>query len=397
MGDSYVFTLDFEPSGNMRVTIADEEGEPATWPGIFHTDPALDLQLPIPPSWWAAVAIETDYAPESGPGPIVVDGLAEVFGLGSGIWLFGSDLYVRLHSGPTNGLSILYRTNYEKLGRNRGVITIRFDLEDETRSENLDEFQKGVYGSTWVFDLVFTSDGAARYTLTATKEGQVPLVKQGFVDFNGNSINLNEFPEEVLPPIAPPQASGTDVSGVEIAAAVSASQISGDDVQTFLINDQGVQTAAYQPGDWLEPKDGSKQRMMIVGVSQGTSAASPASRQTVQAITLRYAPAFPSPVVAEQAVFHGMPTFQPVRFAPFTTSAFYSPLVVSASYALASESTIIQLSVVCMQKNNGIPTRGARYFSQSKAAEGPVQTCQRDCVLNETSNIQECVWKCEEN
>ena len=71
MGDSYVFTLDVEPSGNMRVTIADEEGESATWPGIFHADPALDLQLPVPPSWWAAAAIETDYAPESGPGPIV--------------------------------------------------------------------------------------------------------------------------------------------------------------------------------------------------------------------------------------------------------------------------------------------------------------------------------------
>ena len=381
VGDSSVFTLDFEPSGNMRVTVADEEGEPATWPGIFHSDPALDLQLPIPPSWWAAVAIETDYAPESGPGPIVVDGLAEVFGYGRDIWLLGTDLYVRLYSGPTNGLTFLYRTHYEKIGRNRGVITFRFDLEDETKIENLDEFQKGVYGSTWVFDLVFTSDGAARYTLTATKEGQVPLVKQGFVDFNGDSINLNEFPEEVLPPVAPPQASATDVSGVEIAAAVSAPQISGSDVQTFLISDQGLQQASYSPGDWLEPKDGSNQRMMIVGASQGASAASTASRQPVQAMTLRYAPAFPSPVVAEPAVFHGMSTFQPVRFASFAES----------------EPTITQLSVVCMQKDYGIPTRGARYFSLPKTVEGSVQSCQRNCVLNETSNIQECVWKCEEN
>ena len=381
VGDSSVFTLDFEPSGNMRVTVADEEGEPATWPGIFHSDPALDLQLPIPPSWWAAVAIETDYAPESGPGPIVVDGLSEVFGHGSEIWLLGTDLYVRLDSGPTNGLTFLYRTHYEKIGRNRGVITFRFDLEDETKIENLDEFQKGVYGSTWVFDLVFTSDGAARYTLTATKEGQVPLVKQGFIDFNGDSINLNEFPEEVLPPVAPPQASATDVSGVEIAAAVSGPQISGSDVQTFLISDRGLQEASYSPGDWLEPKDGSTQRMMIVGASQGASAASTASRQPVQAMTLRYAPAFPSPVVAEPAVFHGMSTFQPVRFASFAES----------------EPTITQLSVVCMQKDYGIPTRGARYFSSPKTVEGSVQSCQRNCVLNETSNIQECVWKCEEN
>ena len=381
VGDSSVFTLDFEPSGNMRVTVADEEGEPATWPGIFHSDPALDLQLPIPPSWWAAVAIETDYAPESGPGPIVVDGLSEVFGPGRDVGLLGTDLYVRLDSGPTNGLTFLYRTHYEKIGRNRGVITFRFDLEDETKIENLDEFQKGVYGSTWVFDLVFTSDGAARYTLTATKEGQVPLVKQGFIDFNGDSINLNEFPEEVLPPVAPAQASATDVSGVEIAAAVSAPQISGSDVQTFLISDQGLQQASYSPGDWLEPKDGSNQRMMIVGASQGASAASTASRQPVQAMTLRYAPAFPSPVVAEPAVFHGMSTFQPVRFASFAES----------------EPTITQLSVVCMQKDYGIPTRGARYFSLPKTVEGSVQSCQRNCVLNETSNIQECVWKCEEN
>ena len=86
------------------------------------------------------------------------------------------------------------------------------------------------------------------------------------------------------------------MSGVEIAAAVSASQISGADVQTLLISDQGLQQASYSPGDWLEPKDGSNQRMMIVGASQGASAASTASRQPVQAMTLRYAPAFPSPV-----------------------------------------------------------------------------------------------------
>ena len=96
------------------------------------------------------------------------------------------------------------------------------------------------------------------------------------------------------------------MSGVEIAAAVSASQISGADVQTLLISDQGLQQASYSPGDWLEPKDGSNQRMMIVGASQGASAASTASRQPVQAMTLRYAPAFPSPVVAEPAVFHGI-------------------------------------------------------------------------------------------
>ena len=405
LGDSYVFTLDFEPSGNMRVTITDEEGEPSAWPGMPHLDLALGGQpilLPIPPSWSAAIAIETDFAPKDWnslesriPTPrnpahpeSPRDNLLERTLLG------------RIAETAFGERQLSYSFGYDKVGRNRAVVTIDFRSWCEQHPELCEDLkgaQEDLATSTWSFDLTFTSDGTAQYTLTTTKEGHVPLVREGFVDFNGNSINLNEFPEEVLPPIAPPQASGTDVSGVEIAAAVSASQISGADVQTLLISDQGLQQASYSPGDWLEPKDGSNQRMMIVGASQGASAASTASRQPVQAMTLRYAPAFPSPVVAEPAVFHGMSTFQPVRFAPFTTSVFYSPLVVSASYALASESTIIQLSVVCMQKDYGIPTRGARFFSQPKTAEGLVQTCQRNCVLNETSNIQECVWKCEEN
>ena len=399
-GDSYVFTLDFEPSGGMRVTIADEEGEPATWPGIFHADPALDLQLPVPPSWWAAAAIETDYAPDSGPGPEGVDGLSEVFGDGTVPWLLGSELYVRLTSGPANGLLHLYRTNYEKVGRNRGTIRIRFDLENMMALDNLNEYQKGIYGSTWVYDLTFSADGAARYTHTISKEGHVPEVKTGFVDFKGDSIELDEFPEEIRLPLAPPQTAGQDRSGVEVAAAISAPEIGGNDLQTFLISDDGLQPAAYQPGDWLEPKDGSNQRMMIVGVSQGESAAATASRQPLQAWTSRYAPAFPSLEVAEPAVFHGMPTFQLVRFAPLTTGVFYSPLVVTASYVPASEPTITQLQVVCMQQDSEtyrIPTRGDRYFSQPKAAEGPVQLCQRDCALNETTNVQQCVWECEEN
>ena len=228
--------------------------------------------------------------------------------------------------------------------------------------ENLKEAQEDLATSTWSFDLTFTSDGTAQYTLTTTKEGHVPLVREGLVDFNGNSINLNEFPEEVLPPIAPPQASGTDVSGVEIAAAVSASQISGADVQTLLISDQGLQPAAYQPGDWLEPKDGSNQRMMIVGVSQATAAASPASRQQVQATAAHDFSISPPVVVAAPAVFRGRLTFQLMRFTSFTTSVFYNLLGVSASHTLASEPTITQLSVVCMQKDYGIPTRGARFF-----------------------------------
>ena len=404
-GDSYVFTLDVEPSGNMRVTIADEEGESATWPGIFHADPALDLQLPVPPSWWAAAAIETDYAPEDWnslesriPTPrnpalpeSPRDHLLERTLLGQrGEAAFGET-------------ELGYGFGYEKVGRNRAVVTIDFRSWCEQHPdfcEDLNESLEDLARSTWSFDLTFTSDGAARDTLTVTRDGHLPEVNQGFVDFKGDSIEINEFPEEIRLPLAPPQASGQDRSGVGVAAAISAPEIGGNDLQTFLISDDGLQPAAYQPGDWLEPKDGSNQRMMIAGVSQGTLAASTASRQPLQAMTLRYAPAFPSLEVAERAVFHGMPTFQLVRFAPLTTSVFDSPLVVSASYAPASEPTIIQLQVVCMQQDSEtyrIPTRGDRYFSQPKAAEGPVQLCQRDCALNETTNVQQCVWECEEN
>ena len=62
---------------------------------------------------------------------------------------------------------------------------------------------------------------------------------------------------------------------------------------------------------------------------------------------------------------------------------------------LVFESAFTQLTVVCMQRDQGIPSRGARYFSRAKIAEGEVQLCQKDCVLNEGSNIQACVWECE--
>ena len=397
-GESYVFTLDFEPSGNMRVTIADEEGESATWPGIFHSDPALDLQLPVPPSWWAAAAIETDFAPEES----AIDSARESF-----VWhsLVIPLLDRAVACPPTirNCIGTQFSQDYLSLGRNRAILTVSFPAIDPKVFDRLEEplrtLRKTLNGSTYAFDITYTADGAARYTLFITKEGHVPVVKQGFVDFNGNSINLNEFPEEIRLPLAPPQATGQDRSGVAVAAALSAPEIGGNDLQIFLIGDEGEQPASYQPGDWLEPKDGSNQRMLIVGVSQGTSAAPTTARQPVQAMTLRYYPAFPSLEVSEPAVFHGMPSFRLMRFAPLTTSVFYSPLVVSASYALDSEPTITQLQVVCMQQDSEtyrIPTRGDRYFSVPKAAEGPVQLCQRDCALNETTNVQQCVWDCEE-
>ena len=182
----------------------------------------------------------------------------------------------------------------------------------------------------------------------------------------------------------PPQASGEDRSGVEVAAAVSTTRIGPDDLQTFLVNDAGLQTAAYSPGDWLEPKDGSNQRMMIVGASQFSAATAATSsrvaspqldRQILKTQTTVSAHA--SPVFAEVAAVLAQRTNQPA--------------------SLTSSSTIAQLSVVCMQLVGDIPARGARYFSQPKAAQDAVQICQRNCVLNETDNIQACVWQCDAN
>ena len=54
----------------------------------------------------------------------------------------------------------------------------------------------------------------------------------------------------------------------DLAAAVTAEGIGPNDLQTFVLRGADLQQAAYQPGDWLEPKDGSAQRMMIVGMNQ---------------------------------------------------------------------------------------------------------------------------------
>ena len=402
-GDTWVFTLDFEPSGNVRVTITDPDGNDAVWPGSLHEDLTLGAQpilLPIPPSWSAAIAIETDVAPEDWNGlealiptpsdpafPISPrDNLLErtLFG-GLSESLFKSER--NCPDGHCPGVG--YAFGYDKLGHNRARVTIEFNDVRERFPETyelLSEDEKTVSGSTWVFVLTFTSDGAAIFTLTITKEGYLPTVIEGFVDFDGDSINVDEFPDELLLPDDPPQASGEDRSGVEVAAAVSASRIGAEDVQTFLVNNPGLQPAAHSPGDWLEPKDGSNQRMMIVGASQSAAATATISRVTTPQLDrsflkIRNSVSTHAPsIFAGAVVLLGQKANRPVSLTSSSTS-----------------SGITQLSVVCMQLDHDIPTRGARYFSQPKAAQGEVQLCQKNCALNETSTIQRCVWQCEAN
>ena len=274
IGGSYTFTLEFGGSGSMRVTIETPDGGASVWPGTPHLDLTLGAQpmlLPIPPSWSSAIAIQTDLAPEDWE-----DWYRDWYSRHSlpADWepvLFG-DVYDRLVAGPKNGLKYLQASKYEKIGRNRATITVRFEKtrsDQDDAYENLDEFQRDIFDSTWVFDLSFTSDGAARFTLTVTREGYLPTVVEGVVDFHGDGISVDEFPEELRLPDDPPQASGEDVAGVEVAAAVSATSIGSNDLQVLLVSDTGTE---HQPGDWLEPKDGSNQRMMIVGAGQSASA-----------------------------------------------------------------------------------------------------------------------------
>ena len=78
---------------------------------------------------------------------------------------------------------------------------------------------------------------------------------------------------------------------------------------------------------------------------------------------------------------------------PEFSSPLHSP--VKYSWRTALDSHLIQLTVVCMQFDRDIPTRGARFFSKAKVAEGAVQLCQMECVLDGGDNVQGCVWACD--
>ena len=386
-GAIYVFGMDFEPSGNVSMTITDADGNTAQWPGMLHATLELGAQpllLPIPPSWSAAIAIETDAAPDD-----FASFNRRLLSLNPAhdqayhpniIWqtLFGENLIEAVEEVAGYGNSTLY----EKVGRNRARVTITFDdsldIDDVYDEVNWSSTERLFVDSKWVFDLTFQSDDTVTFTATRLKEGEPAItLSSGTIDLRGGSINLDEFPAETVLPDTPPQVSGEDRSGVEVAASVGGRRIGGDDVQTFLVNNTGLQPVAYSPGDWLEPKDGSQQRMMIVGVTQATAAAPAAHDGTENLLPV--------------AVYGGIVSAIPVSW---TFNELENSCIPRRFYTNAGSLT--QLDVVCMQRLDlEIPTRGARYFSQPKTAEGPVQLCQRECALNETENVQQCVWECE--
>ena len=387
-GTSYRFTLDFGAAGSVRATVEAPGGDVPVWPGIPHLDLTLGAQpvlLLVPPYWSAAIAIETDFAPDQDNWHRMGDAPDRS--------LLGNT-YGRLFTGDFDGLRYFRSTLYEKRGRNRATLTYTFGYYagggEEAEYQSLDDFQKEVFGSTWVFDLTFTSDGAARFTLTITKEGHLPTVVEGVVDFHGDGISVDEFPEELLLPEDPPQASGEDVSGVEVAAAVTTTRIGGDDLLTLLVSASG---ADYRSGDWLEPKDGSNQRMMIVGAGQGAVVAAVDAGQGAAvagtALSAKASQQQGSGFVKTGAAFPLGETYAlaAAMAIPPSHGGEAAPLVPGSAFT--------RLTVVCMQQDQGIPSRGDRYFSRAKIADGEVQLCQKDCVLNEGSNIQACVWECE--
>ena len=384
-GGVWTFTLDFEPWGNVRATIADSEGGTAVWPGTPHVDLALGAQpilLPIPPSWSAAIAVEADYARvESHASDIENELLKRFF----------PDL-INLVSGDGG---INYRRERAGLGRNRFAFVMSFPRLDTNQVYGGNSNRKlALNGSEWTFVVTITSDGGAEFSLAVTKEGELPLTGEGFVDFTGDGIDLDEFPEELLLPDEPPQASGEDVSGVEVAAAITASRIGPNDQQVLLASAAG---GNYQPGDWLEPKDGGNQRMMIVSAGPPTSvAASVLAPRSYSSNGMALAASAPQFYAGGGSVVADFKT--QVDLAPYMISGLNAAGTVqsSAVVSAATDGGFVQLNVVCMQFEHDIPTRGTRYFSVSNAAEGPVETCQKQCVLNESANIQSCVWQCEQ-
>lgn len=202
-----------------------------------------------------------------------------------------------------------------------------------------------------VFDLKFEGSDIATFTVTTYRNGHRLGSNSGTLDFRKDSPG-SRLPRELLPPRSPPQAAGKDRSGVTVAAPHTTQAITGDSLQSLLVRNSGIQPATYRPGDWLEPKDGTNQRMMVVGADHGTAAVA----------------------------------LSPKRYsAGFRTAALAS-----------AEPEFTRLAVVCMQQDSAIPVRGSRFFSRPKAASGPVQTCQRDCVLADSKTTQACVWDCED-
>ena len=378
-GERFEITLRFQPSGSVQATITAVGGEASDWPGMPHLDLTLGAQsilMPIPPSWSSAIAIALDNAPADMLGLELL--VPETSSCASDPWsppmcILLGDLWHRSIIGPViitaSGnvrVPLIASIDYSRIGRNRGTFSVRWELAAGFSARNLTDLQKQLLGSTWVFDLTFTLRGVAQSVLTITKDGHLPTIVERLVDFAGDGASFDEFPDELLLPEEPPQAAGQDVSGIEVAAALSVSSIGSNDLQAFLVSASG---AAYEPGDWFEAKDGANQRMMIVATGQASAAVAVSESMLPSRVKTR------------------------VDTSPYTLSVV--PFQPATRKRSAPTSGFIQLTVVCMQSDRNIPTRGSRYFSKAKVPEGSVQSCQKECVIEGGIAIQGCVWGCE--
>ena len=156
-----------------------------------------------------------------------------------------------------------------------------------------------------------------------------------------------------------------------MAAAITASRIGPDDQQVLLVSAAG---GNYQPGDWLEPKDGGNQRMMIVSAGPPTSvAASVLAPRSYSSNGMALAAAPPQFYARGGSVVADFKT--QADLAPYMISGFNAAGTVQLDTVVsaAGDGGFVQLNVVCMQFEHDIPTRGARYFSVANAAEGPLK------------------------
>ena len=383
LGETYVFTLDFLPSGRMQVTVTDTDGGSPGWPGMPETllqGSSLPVLLPIPPSWSAAIEIETDVAPVDIEGfeeriptptnPELPD--APRFGLFQSHLL--GDIWDRAFENPGGETSpIAHDWDYRKIGRNRAAIAITWEHSGQDEGTPLTPLQQSLLGSTWIFDITFRTPDSGIIKLTIRREGSPPITLRRFLDLKSGISSTDTFPTELLLPDDPPQESGQDITGVQIAPVITPAGIGQNDIQTFLVHNAGPQPASYSPGDWLEPKDGGDQRMMVVASGQpapaGPSAQARPDKLRGPAMSARLGDL--------------------VELLPYRSPGPPPPRQQAVSPSLTP------ISVVCMQRERDVPLRGARYFSQSKAAEGEVQLCQKNCATAGGEAIQRCVWDCE--
>ena len=129
-GDGYVFGLDFDPSSQTRVTITDDKGGATDWSGMPHLDLTLGPQpvlLPIPPSWSAVIAIESDFAP--GTSEYVDEARRNL------LWpnLVGPLIERAICRSSSNCAALNFQQDYLRLGRNRAIPAVEFPPPPQPR------------------------------------------------------------------------------------------------------------------------------------------------------------------------------------------------------------------------------------------------------------------------